>query len=132
VTMGPVLYCGDAHGQFRHIIEAAGHTKASAVVLLGDMEPERPLHEELAPILDRVWWVPGNHDADSPDLIRRVWGSKLADRNIHGRVVTLPDGTRLAGLGCVFRSAVWYPDPAAPGGDAPKFRTREEHARSTP
>jgi predicted phosphodiesterase len=129
---GPILYCGDPHGEFRHIIEAAGHTKASAVVLLGDLEPERPLHEELAPILDRVWWIPGNHDADSDDLWVRVWGSKLADRNVHGRVVTLPDGTRLAGLGGVFREAVWYPTLAAARGGAPAFRTREEHAAATP
>jgi predicted phosphodiesterase len=130
--VGPVLYCGDPHGSFRHIVETAGHTKASAVVLLGDMEPERPLHEELAPILDKVWWIPGNHDADSDDLWMRVWGGKLDDRNVHGKVVTLPDGTRLAGLGGVFREAVWYPSSSAAREGAPAFRSRKEHARSTP
>lgn len=132
---GPILYCGDPHGQFRHIIEVAGHTRASAVVLLGDMEPERPLHAELAPLIERevpLYWIPGNHDSDAVPIIGRVWGSKLADHNIHGKCVTLPDGTRLAGLGGVFRQSVWMPDTAAPGGDAPKFRTRAEHARSTP
>ncbi len=129
---GPVLYCGDPHGSFRHIIEAAGHAKASAVVLLGDMEPERPLHEELAPILDKVWWIPGNHDADSDELWVRVWGSKLEDRNVHGKVVTLPDGTRLAGLGGVFRETVWFPSSSAAREGAPAFHSRKEHARSTP
>jgi predicted phosphodiesterase len=126
--MGPVLYCGDPHGSFRHIIEAAGHTKASAVVLLGDMEPQRPLHLELEPILDRVWWLPGNHDADTDELYERVWGSKLADRNVHGKVVVLPDGTRLASLAGVFREAVWHPGVAG----EPRFRSRKQHAKSTP
>jgi predicted phosphodiesterase len=133
--IGPVLYCGDPHGQFRHIIQAADHTKASAVVLLGDMEPELPLHEELASLRAKglpVWWIPGNHDADSDEAWMHVWGSELDDRNIHGKVVTLPDGSRLAGLGGVFREAVWYPDPAAARGCAPAFRSREEHAKSTP
>lgn len=130
--MSPILYCGDPHGAFDHIVDAAQRTDASAVVLLGDLEPERPLDEELQPILDRVWWIPGNHDADSDDLWIRVWDSGLADRNVHGRVVTLPDGTRLAGLGGIFREAVWHPSPGAARGGIPAFRSREEHAASTP
>lgn len=130
--MGPVLYCGDPHGSFDHIVEAALRTDASAVVLLGDLEPRRPLHEELQRIRDRVWWIPGNHDADSDDLWMRVWGSGLSDRNVHGRLVTLPDGTRLAGLGGIFREAVWHPSPGAARGGVPAFRSREEHAASTP
>lgn len=129
---GPVLYCGDPHGSFDHIVASALHTNASAVVLLGDMEPGRPLHEELDRIHEQVWWIPGNHDADSDDLWIRVWDSSLADRNVHGRVVTLPDGTRLAGLGGIFRESVWHPSPGAARGGKPAFRSREEHAASTP
>lgn len=132
---GVVLFCGDPHGQFRHIIEAARHTRAAAVILLGDMEPKLPLHVELAPLLERqvpVWFIHGNHDADSDDLWTRVWGSQVADRNVHGRVVELPDGRRLAGLGGVFREAVWYPSSSAAREGAPAFRTRKEHAKSTP
>jgi hypothetical protein len=43
-------------------------------------------------------------------------------------VVTLPCGTRIGGLGGVFRGAVWYPKDR----QAPKFRNREEHVRITP
>jgi predicted phosphodiesterase len=132
---GPILYCGDPHGQFRHIIEAAGHTKASAVVLLGDMEPRQPLHLELAPLLERkvpVWFIHGNHDADSDELWTRVWGGELADRNVHARVVELPNGQRLAGLGGVFRESVWYPTSSAAREGAPTYRTRQEHSRATP
>lgn len=133
--IGPVLYCGDPHSQFGHIIEAAAHTKASAVVLLGDLEPGRPLHDELATLIKGcvpVWYIHGNHDADSDALWERVWGSELADRNVHGRVVTLPNGQRLAGLGGVFRESVWYPSSSAARGGEPAFRSMSEHARSTP
>src|ERR1700761_8573528 len=72
----PILFCGDPHGQFDQVITAAGHTKAAAVILLGDMEPARPLEVEMAPLDERgVPWffIAGNHDADSDDLARRVW-----------------------------------------------------------
>jgi predicted phosphodiesterase len=134
-SLGPVLFCGDAHGVFRHIIEIAAHTKASAVVLLGDLEPQRPLHLELAPLLARrvpVWFIHGNHDADSDELWMRVWGSELANRNVHGRVVEMPDGGRLAGLGGVFREAIWWPSASAARAGEAAYRTRLEHARSTP
>lgn len=132
---GAVLFCGDPHGKFAHIVEAADHTKAACVVLLGDMEPARPLHVELAPLLERslpVFFIHGNHDADSDEVWMRVWGSELAEKNVHGRVVELPNGQRLAGLGGVFREAVWYPSRAAARGGEPAFRTREDHAKATP
>jgi predicted phosphodiesterase len=126
--MSVVLYCGDPHGEFRHIIRAAEELKASAVVLLGDLEPERPLHEELDSIASKVWFIHGNHDTDSDSNWSNVWESRLADRNIHGRVATLPDGTRLAGLGGVFRESVWSPSLPT----APRFRTPEVHDVATP
>lgn len=133
--MGPVLYCGDPHGQFRHIIDAAAVTKACAVVLLGDLEPQAPLHLALAPLVERevpVHFIHGNHDADSDEVWLRVWGSQLADRNVHGQVVKLPNGQRLAGLGGVFREAVWHPTVSAARQGAPAFRTMKEHAEATP
>lgn len=131
----PILFCGDPHGRFVQVFEAVVHTQASAVVFLGDMEPVRPLHVELAPLIERelpLWYIHGNHDADSDELWMRVWGSELADRNVHGRVVELPDGRRLAGLGGVFRETVWHPDRGAARAGAPAFRTRAQHAKSTP
>lgn len=134
-TESTVLFCGDPHGRFRHIIQTAGHTRAAAVVLLGDLEPARPLHVELAPLIERavpVWYIHGNHDADSDGLWMRMWGSELAECNVHGRVVTLPNGQRLAGLGGVFRESVWYPISSAVREGAPAYRTMKEHAKSTP
>lgn len=124
----PLLFCGDPHGQWQHIVDAAEQTRARAVILLGDLEPARPLHIELAAIWERVWFIHGNHDTDHADNFANVWHSAAAGRNLHGRVVTLPCGTRIGGLGGVFRGAVWYPkDP-----QAPRFRSRQQHAQVAP
>lgn len=125
---GPLLFCGDPHGQWQHITEAALETRARAVILLGDLEPARPLHIELEAIWDRVWFIHGNHDTDHPSHFANVWHPEVAPRNLHARVVQLPCGIRMAGLGGVFRGAVWYPKDA----QKPKFSHREEHARVTP
>ena len=136
MTTGPVLYCGDPHGGVRgslqYIIDAALETQASAVILLGDIEPARPLHEELGPILDRTWWIPGNHDSDSDESWRRVATPEMLSRNLHGRVVTLPNGTHIAGFGGVFRESVWHPSPSSERGGVPAFRGRLAHAKATP
>lgn len=123
-----VLFCGDPHGRFDHIRRAADELLASAVILLGDLEPGRPLHEELAPIADRLWYIHGNHDTDSERNWNHLWGSQLADRNLDGRVEALPNGMLIAGLGGIFRESVWYPSLPTP----PKFRNRQEHAGVTP
>jgi len=128
MTPGPLLFCGDPHGQWQHIIDAALQTQARAVILLGDLEPARPLHIELAPIMERLWFIHGNHDTHSESIFNNVWQPELADRHLHGRVVTLPCGTRIAGLGGVFRGTVWNPHDRRP----PRFRNREAHAQATP
>jgi predicted phosphodiesterase len=131
-----VRYCGDTHGRFRQVIEACDRCKPSAVVLLGDMEPQGPLDVELSPLADRnipVWYIHGYHDADSDELWQRVWGSAVAERNIHGRVIELPNGQRLAGLGDIFRGSVWHPGSSPTREEQePKYRTRLEHAQATP
>lgn len=132
---GTILFCGDPHGRFQHIIDAVGRLHPMAVVFLGDMQPKKPLHNELEGVLKtELWYIHGNHDTDWTDEKNReckywdnIWGSTLADRNIHGRVVTLPNGIRLAGLGGVFRGLVW--DPRLP---EPFFRNQKEHTKSTP
>lgn len=108
-----VLFCGDTHGDLRHVLAAAERERPMAVVLLGDIESPRPLHLELAPIRDLVWWIRGNHDTDNSQHWSHLADSELADRCIDGRVVTLADGTRLAGLGGVFRQNIWYPPGSA-------------------
>ncbi len=124
---GPVLLCGDPHGKFTHIVDRAIDLSASAVILLGDLQPLRPLHEEVEPIVEKVYFIHGNHDTDSTRDFENVFGSALSHRSLHGRVVALPDGTRIAGLGGVFRESVWHPSSPS----APKHRSRDELTRST-
>lgn len=95
------------------MLDAALRLQPMAVVLLGDIESPRPLHVELSPIKDKVWWITGNHDTDNSKSWSNLMNGELADRCLDGRVVTLPDGTRLAGLGGVFREKIWLP-PAEP------------------
>lgn len=123
---GPILFCGDPHGRFDHIVRAAQEMKASAVILLGDLQPRRALHLELGPIAGKTWFIHGNHDTDSEEGFRNVWDSEMAGRNLHGRVVTFPDGTKVAGLGGVFRGRVWMPP------EEPSFESMREHGERTP
>lgn len=131
-TLGPILFCGDPHGRLEHIVRTARERHASAVILLGDIEPPGMLHETIAPIRDITWYIHGNHDTDTDANWRHLWESQMADRNIHGRVITLPDGSRLAGLGGVFRAAVWHPDPGSDDRGKVNFRNRKEHEKATP
>lgn len=106
--MNRIFFCGDPHGHFEHIIEAVHVHRPAAVVLLGDVQAQEPLEVALRPILDLtdVWWIHGNHDTDSDADYDNLFGSALADRNLHGRVVEVA-GVRIAGLGGIFRGQIW-------------------------
>lgn len=110
MTTPKILFCGDNHGHFRHIIGAVERAKPDAVLLLGDIEAQRPLEVELAQILGKtsIRFIHGNHDTDSDSNVRNLFGSKLAHCNLDGRVENIC-GVRIAGLGGVFRGKVWTP-----------------------
>mgnify|MGYP002662153726 CR=1 FL=1 len=105
-----IYFFGDTHGHFRHVLETVSRDRPSAIVFLGDLQAQRPLDAELDSILGmtEVWFIHGNHDTDSDADYDHLFGSALADRNLHGRVA-LVDGVRIAGLGGVFRWQVWLP-----------------------
>jgi len=105
-----IYFFGDTHGHFRHVLETVSRDRPSAIVFLGDLQAQRPLDAELDSILGmtEVWFIHGNHDTDSDADYDHLFGSALADRNLHGRVA-LVDGVRIAGLGGVFRGQVWTP-----------------------
>lgn len=109
-----ILIAGDSHGDFHTLIRAVRKHRPAAVISVGDLQPQRPLQEELAPILEltEFWYVHGNHDTDSEADFSNLWGSALAQRNLDGRVVEIA-GVRVAGLGGVFRGRAWMP-PAKP------------------
>lgn len=117
-----VFFCGDPHGEFGPLIEVVQQHRPEAVVIAGDIQAKRPLDQELASILPLtdVWWIHGNHDTDSDEDYDNLFGSQLADRNLHGRVVTVA-GIRIAGLGGTFRDHVWMPP------DAPLFTGEAEY-----
>lgn len=113
-----LMFFGDPHGDFEPVIAAVARFRPEAIVLLGDIQARQPLHVELGPILDRteVWFIHGNHDTDSSLDYDNLWGSELADRNLHGRIVEIA-GYKVAGLGGIFRSKIW--DPRQPVERAP-------------
>lgn len=107
-----ILMFGDIHGNVSHILPAVIEEKASAIILLGDIEAQKPLHEELKEVMrhTEVYWIHGNHDNDSKSNYTNLFESELADCNLHGKIAVI-DGVRVGGLGGVFRGRVWLPDP---------------------
>lgn len=121
--MKRIFFCGDTHGRFDHLITAVHEHKPVAIVLLGDLQPKRPLDQELQTIMDLtdIWWIHGNHDTGSDADYDNVFESQLANRNLHGRVENIA-GFRVAGLGGVFRGQVWMPPEEA------KFKSAADYA----
>ncbi|MEB0113548.1 metallophosphoesterase [Variovorax sp. RTB1] len=116
--LGPkILFFGDPHGDFAPVLRAVERLQPEAIVLLGDIQSRTPLHDALATIRAKtdIWFIHGNHDTDSDSDYDNLWGSELADRNLHGRVAEVA-GYKVAGLGGVFRGKVW--DPVTPMEDA--------------
>jgi predicted phosphodiesterase len=127
-----LMFFGDPHGDLEPVIVAVERFQPEAIVLLGDIQARRPLHLELAPILDRteVHYIHGNHDTDTNIDFDSLWGSELADRNIHGRVIEIA-GYKVAGLGGIFRSKIWDPrqpidEAAFQSGDAMRRTMKRE------
>lgn len=106
--MPTFFICGDPHGRFEHIVDAARRERPVAVILLGDLELNAPLDIVFGQICDHspVLWIPGNHDTEDEQAFDFLFNSELASNNLHGRVVDI-GGMRIAGLGGVFRSKVW-------------------------
>lgn len=106
---------GDPHGDFRRVIALALERKPAAVVFLGDLELPAPAEEVFYPLVRTgiaVRFIHGNHDADDPDLWRRLADGPLAPSfNLNGRVEEIA-GRRVAGLGGIFHGRVWRPPEA--------------------
>lgn len=105
-----ILVFGDTHGYFEHVLAQTKEQKPSAVVFVGDIQPTMPLHKLLEQVerIAPVYFIHGNHDADTPDQERWIFQDKWRHKNLHGKVVEV-DGWKLAGLGGVFRGEIWMP-----------------------
>jgi predicted phosphodiesterase len=114
-----ILFCGDPHGEFDHIIQRVQQTKPAAVIMLGDLCLAQPFEQTFASILELtdIWFIHGNHDTDEVRYHDHLFA--CPERNLHGRVVET-GGFKIAGLGGIFRSQVWYP----PG--PPRYTTKQD------
>ena len=123
-----ILFYGDPHGRWQPLLDEYALRPARAIVLLGDCELDRPLHEVLEPIVTDgcpVFWIHGNHDNHTEAQWSYLTG---AEGGLHGNVVNVC-GAHLAGLGGTYAERAWYPRR---GDEEPRLRTRREWLRATP
>lgn len=128
-SRGLIVY-GDPHGRWEPLLHACADDPPDGVVLMGDLELNLPLREQIAPVFTagiRVFWIPGNHDAGSAAAYDRLWGNHPRG-NLHTRMVEI-GGIRIAGLGGVFKGRVWYPRFDA---GVPIHRSRADYLRQLP
>ncbi|SOC27447.1 metallophosphoesterase family protein [Thalassospira xiamenensis] len=123
-----ILFYGDPHKKFSHLKDAVAKQKPEHVVILGDLELERSIREELASFFESgigVWYILGNHDTTTGEQLDWLL-EDYPEGNLGTRTVTISsDGTKLTlgGLGGVYRGKVWFPRSEEP----PKFHTRAEY-----
>jgi len=125
-----ILFYGDPHGEWRPLFRAVKEHHPEAVVLLGDMDLEKPLRQQLAPVFEAgipVRWIHGNHDVDREDWYDCLF-KDYATGNIHATWASL-GGMIVAGLGGIFKGKIWYPKE---GSEAPDYSTRRDLLRSFP
>lgn len=103
-----LLFAGDPHGDYAHLLPFVKEHKNVALIILGDLQLTTPSQlDELAQYCD-IWFIHGNHDSKTENAYQALWESKWKSRNLHGRVVEI-QGYRIAGLGGVFRGQIWMP-----------------------
>lgn len=103
-----LIFAGDTHGKHGHL---GGVPEGEPVIHVGDLAPLGGMLSQALPsrLLDRFFFIPGNHDYDEDLFVTQLLEDPLAaTANIDGRVVTI-GGFRVAGLGGVFRDKVWAP-----------------------
>ena len=124
----PILFYGDPHKRWDPLFEAVRAHRPEHVVLMGDMELDRPLRDVVAPVTEagaRTWWIHGNHDAHTAEMWSNLFEG-LPEGELNERSVRMEcaDGAAtVAGLGGHYRGKVWYPRE---GGEAPVHASRAE------
>jgi predicted phosphodiesterase len=126
MRVGPmILFAGDPHRNFSPIIRACVSLPAATLILLGDLDCQRPLRQEFASVMAAGWrvsWILGNHDCETEAAYDNLAGDH-PDGDLGFRVIEV-DGCRIAGLPGVFKPSVWYPrlDDDAQQIEPPRFR----------
>ena len=118
-----IMTYGDPHGEWWILGDAVERDEPDLIILLGDMDLDEPLDQKLKKIIpeyiDRIYWIPGNHDYDSEDMHDYLFNNSLSDHNLHGKVVDI-NGVKIAGLGGVFQQNIWHPQTGI------KFKTKQQ------
>lgn len=118
-----LVFAGDTHGCLAHLAQVPD---GCTVIHVGDFELTDTLERELpAGLEERFWWIPGNHDCDREHYFGHLFGSALAERSLHGRVVSFGN-VRVAGLGGVFKGKIWRPP------DTPRTPSSQDYLRRLP
>jgi len=130
-----ILFAGDPHRNFSPIIRACLARFPDTLIVLGDLDCQRPVTKELSPIMAAGWnvrWILGNHDCET----ETAYDNLVADHpeGDLGFRVTHLDGIRVAGLPGVFKPSVWYPRPedGTDRIDPPRYRNRESFLAAQP
>lgn len=124
--MHDILFIGDIHGAVDHVFDVVRQRSPKAVAFLGDLEPQADFPDWLPELqtLTTVRLIHGNHDTDSGEAYDRLFDPAIAPLNLHGRVEVVA-GLRIAGLGGVFRGAIWFPKEDA--GAAPAYTSERDY-----
>ena len=130
-----LLFGGDPHRNFAPVVRACLARPPGDLVLAGDLDCQRPLHREMAAVLEKGWrlhWILGNHDCETEAAYDNL-AAACPEGDLGLRVRTL-GGVRVAGLPGVFKPSVWYPRP---DGDTdriepPQYRDRASFLAAQP
>ena len=113
-----ILFCGDPHTRFDHIIERVQTTRPESVILLGDQCFMSPFDEIFKSVSDTpIYFIQGNHDTDQVIYYDHLAAAEA--HNINCQIVDI-GGLRVAGLGGIFRGQIWYPP------EAPRYQSRAD------
>lgn len=64
-----IFMLGDVRGDISHLWAVVEAGRPVAIIFLGDIKVPTNLDDFLGDLMTmtEVWWIPGNHDADSKD-----------------------------------------------------------------
>lgn len=103
-----ILFAGDPHGSYTHLVPFVKERGDVALVILGDLQLTSTEElDKLAQYCD-IWFIHGNHDSKTVAAYEAIWGSEWKHRNLHAKVQMI-QGVRIAGIGGVFRGHIWMP-----------------------
>jgi hypothetical protein len=130
-----ILFAGDPHRNFSPIIRACLALPPATLVLLGDLDCQRPLRQEFASVMAAGWrvsWILGNHDCETEAAYDNLVGD-YPDGDLGFRVIETA-GCSIAGLPGVFKPSVWSPrlDDGAKQIEPPRFRNRSGFLAAQP